>query len=279
MTICNISYVGEFSAELFNVKTKEMYSFSRMKLFPFESIKLPRDPEKPSLLKVRGKDYEMFFEVTETKRHLVLKAQDAKLGSIDIDVTLNNDIDNEKMVIASPFEKQNKFYLNCKENYFGGSGKICFGEKCVEVDESATAVLDWGRGIWPFSQEWFWGNGAAFIDGNKFGFNIGWGFGDLKNASENMLFWNGTAHKLGNLITEVDVNDYFKPWRFRDEGGKFQFTLTPIYDKLADTKIGFIQMYCHQMFGHYNGFFVLPDGKKIEIKNMLAFCEHAKNRW
>ena len=279
MTIGNISYVGDFSAELFNVKTKEKFSFSRMKLLPFESVRLPRNPETPSLLKAANKDFEMYFEVTKTQRHLVVNADDKKTGKIAIDIYLNNDVDNEKMVIATPFEKKNKFYLNCKENYFGGHGKICFGEKCVELDETSTAVLDWGRGVWPFSQEWFWGNGATFIDGNKFGFNIGWGFGDLQNATENMFFWNGKAHKLGKLITEVDVNDYFKPWKFRDEEGKFEFTLTPVYDKLTNTKIGFIQMYCHQMFGRYDGYVVLPDGKKIEVKNMLAFCEHAKNRW
>ncbi|MEX1375885.1 MAG: DUF2804 domain-containing protein [Eubacteriales bacterium] len=279
MTIGNISYVAQFGVDLFNVETKESYSFSRMKLFPLKRLKLPKDPESPSILKVVGKGYTMSFEVSENERHLVLKADDPKIGKIDIDIFLNNDIKNEKMVIATPFEKNKKFYLNCKENYFGGRGKIAFGDRVLEVDDTATAVLDWGRGVWPFSQEWFWGNGAAIVDGNNFGFNIGWGFGDLKSASENMFFWNGKAYKLGNLITEVDVNDYFKPWKFKDEEGKFELTLSPIYDQVTDLKIGFIQMYCHQLFGRYDGYIILPDGKKIEIKNMLAFCEHAKNKW
>ncbi|MBN2879415.1 MAG: DUF2804 domain-containing protein [Clostridia bacterium] len=278
-TIGNISYVADFSAELFNVKTKELYSFSRMRMLPFESIKMPLSPEPESIIKVEGKDYEMFFEVKDTYRRFFLKATDEKIGAIDIDVYLNNDVTNEKMVIATPFEKKGKFYLNCKENYFGGKGRAWFGDKCLDIDESATATLDWGRGVWPFSQEWFWGNGAAYVDGNKFGFNIGWGFGDLKNATENMFFWNGKAHKLGKLDVEVDTNDYFKPWKFKDEDGKFEFTLTPLYDKLADTKIAFIHMYCHQLFGVYSGFIVLPDGKKVEINNMLAFCEHAMNKW
>lgn len=278
LTIGNISYVAQFAAELFNVETKELYSFERMKLLPFESIQLPRDPEKNNILKVEGKDYMFLFEVKEDKRHFVIKGSDAKVGNVDIDIFLNNDISNEKMVIATPFEKKNKFYLNCKENYFGGLGKIIFGDVSVEINESATAVLDWGRGVWPFAQEWFWGNGAAYIEGNKFGFNIGWGFGNLESASENMVFWNGKAYKLGYLTTEVDVNDYFKPWKFKDDEGNFEFTLTPVYDKIADTRIGFIQMYCHQLFGRFDGYVVI-EGKKIEIKNMLAFCEHASNRW
>ena len=278
LTIGNISYVAQFSAELFNVETKELYSFERMKLLPFESIQLPHSPEGASILQVEGKDYMFLFDVCDDNRHFIVKGNDAKVGKVDIDIFINNDTKNEKMVIATPFEKKRKFYLNCKENYFGGTGRICFGDVCVDLNESATAVLDWGRGVWPFAQEWFWGNATAFVDGNKFGFNIGWGFGDLGNASENMVFWNGRAYKLEHLITEVDTNDYFKPWKFRDEEGNFEFTLTPIYDKIADTKIGFIQMYCHQLFGRYDGYVVI-DSKKIQINNMLAFCEHASNRW
>ncbi len=279
MTIGNISYIANFAAELFNVVTKESYSFSRMKILPLKSIVMPNDPEQPSHICVAGKDYTMSFEVGEVYRCLKLKARDKKIGDIDIDVRLNNDVTNEKMVIATPFEHQTKFYLNCKENYFGGEGTIQFGQRRVELDANSTAVLDWGRGVWSFSQEWFWGNGSAIIDGGNFGFNIGWGFGDLKNASENMFFWKGKAYKLGRLDVEVDITDYLKPWKFRDQEGKFDFVLTPIYDQITDTKVAFIQMYCHQLFGYYDGFVILPDGEKIIVNKMMAFCEHAKNKW
>lgn len=279
ITIGNISYVGEFSAELFNVITEEKYSFSRMKLLPFGSIKLPLSPELSSDLMVHGKDFEIRFIVEKERRILILNAIDKKVGKINIDIELNNDLNNEKLVIATPFDKDKCFYLNCKENYFGGKGKIQFGDKVVTLDANSTAVLDWGRGVWPFAQEWYWGNGASFIDGNKFGFNIGWGFGDLEKATENMFFWNGKATKLGKLDVEVDTSDYMNPWKFKDQEGQFEMVMTPIYDKIVDTKIGFIQMYCHQLFGYYNGHVILDDGSKLEVKNMLAFCEHANNHW
>lgn len=279
MTIGNISYVADFSADLFNVVTKEKYTFSRIRILPFNSIQLPRSPEISSDLHANGKDYDMRFIVKDRTRQLLLTASDNKIGAIRIDVTLNSNPKHDKMVIATPFEKARCFYLNCKENYYGGQGFVTFGDKTLTVDQNSTAVLDWGRGVWPFSQEWFWGNGAAFVDGNKFGFNIGWGFGDLNKASENMFFWNGKATKLGKLDVEVDTKNYMKPWNFKDQDGLFQMEMTPVYDKLADTKIGFIQMYCHQLFGYYNGFIQLEDGTKVEIKNMLAFCEHARNRW
>lgn len=52
-----------------------------------------------------------------------------------------------------------------------------------------------------------------------------------------MFFWNGKAYKLGRLHTEVDTTDYMKPWKFRDDDGKFEFVMTPIYDKVTNGKV------------------------------------------
>lgn len=279
LTIGNISYVAEFSAELFNVLTGEILSFSRMKLLPFNRVVLPRSPEIDSTLAVKGKDYDFAFRVNAKERHLTLQAKDKSIGNIDIDLYLTQRTDYDKLVIATPFKEKGRFYLNCKENYFGGRGTVTFGERTLQAGPSTTGVLDWGRGVWPFAQDWFWGNGAAHIDGNHFAFNIGWGFGNLDQASENIFFWNGKAVKLDHLDVEVDTRDYMKIWKFKDPQGRLELELTPVYDKLANTKIGFIQMVCHQMFGYYNGHIKLEDGQVIEIKNLLAFCEHARNRW
>jgi len=279
LTYGHVSYVANFAATLFSVKTGQTCVVSRMKPLPLRSLHMPLSPEDPGVLHAQGKDYEMRFEMDAARRHLVFHAKDKTVGSADIDIELTKDPDNDKMVIATPFAKPNQFYLNCKENFYGVRGHAEMGDMRVDMGERDTAVMDWGRGVWPFSQEWFWGNGAAFVDGDRFGFNIGWGFGDLSNASENMFFWNGRAVKLGMLQVERDPKDYMAPWRFRDETGHFDLTMTPVFDHFTRTKIAFIQTQCHQVHGRWNGHVLLADGTRKEIKDVLAFCEHAENRW
>ncbi len=279
LTIGHVSYVASFSVMLFNIQTGEKRSFTRMKPLPLRTIGMPRNPEQPNALEVKGKDYHMRFGTSANERRLVVQAQDKKLGKIDIDLVLNNDQENEKLVIATPFYKINQFYLNYKENYYGVSGRVAFGDMAITPGSDATALLDWGRGVWPFAHEWFWGNGAGFVDGGRFGFNIGWGFGDLQYATENMFFWNGKAYKLDRLDATRDAHDYMKPWHFKDSEGLFDFTMTPIYDRYTENKMIVINTHCHQIFGCYNGTAVLPDGKVIEVKDLMAFCEHAENRW
>jgi hypothetical protein len=279
LTIGHVSYVASFSVMLFNVRTGEKKSFTRMKLFPMRSMPMPPDPEKPSVLSVKGKDYEMRFETRENERVLSMRATDRSIGKIDIDLVIKNDPDNEKMVIATPFFKKKQFYLNCKENYYGVSGYARFGSMQIQTGPNDTAIMDWGRGVWPFKHEWFWGNGCGFTGGGRFGFNIGWGFGDLKYATENMFFWNGKAYKLDTLEVRRNERDYMKPWHFKDRDGMFDFTMTPVYDRYTETKLLFISTHCHQIFGLYSGTAVLPDGQTVKVKDLPAFCEHAENRW
>ena len=280
LTIGHVSYMSSVSAVLYNLRDNRCLSFNKMKLFPLRSLPMPRNPEVPNELKMEGKDFFAHFSVDGERRHLIMKADDEGAGSFDIDITLPNNPNNEKMVIVTPFRHNpRQFYLNYKENYWRAEGYAKAGGVTVEYDDSTVALIDWGRGVWPFTQEWFWGNGTGWADGKHFGFNIGWGFGDLSRATENFFFFEDKAYKLGVLEFERDAGDYMKPWHFRSEDGDFDFTMNPIFDHYTETKLLFVNNHCHQVFGEWSGVATLPDGRKLEIDKLTAFCEHAENRW
>ena len=280
MTIGHVSYVASFSVTLFNIRTGVHRAFSRMRALPLRNIPMPLNPEEPYSLEAKGKDYHIAYDVSRDKRKLCMKAKDSKKGLVDIHIELANDPENEKLVIATPFAKPNQFYLNYKENYYAVTGTAVFGDLKVDFNSSYTALIDWGRGVWPFQHQWFWGNGTGFADGKRFGFNIGWGFGDTSNATENMFFYEGKAYKLGELKVTRDENDYMKPWRFASDDGLFDFTMTPVYDNYSQNNVAFIvKTSCHQVWGLFNGEAILPGGERIKVSDLVAFCEHAQNRW
>jgi hypothetical protein len=203
-----------------------------------------------------------------------------KKEQVSIDVTLNNNPANEKMVIVTPFPgKKSRFYLNYKENYWGAAGQARAGDTVVNFDKNTTALMDWGRGVWPFTQEWFWGSCTTFLEGKHFGFNLGWGFGDLSNATENMFFYEDKAYKLGALKVERDSADYLAPWHFSSDDGCFEARMAPFFDNYTETKILFINTRCHQVHGLFSGAAKLPGGRTLNFDKVTAFCEHAQNRW
>ena len=133
---------------------------------------------------------------------------------------------------------------------------------------------------------WYWGNGAQYItdaNGEKhlFGFEITWAIGDESNATETCLFYDGKAHKFGAVDVEVfpKPDKYMNDWKFISEDGRFNLTMKPVYDHVADINAGFARMYSHQVHGWWNGDVTLDDGTKLEIKDLFAFCEYVENKW
>ena len=121
------------------------------------------------------------------------------------------------------------------------------------------------------------------MEGRPFGFNIGYGFGDTSAASENMLFYDGTAHKLEQLtflIPQKDgKDDFMSPWKFTSSDGRFEMDFTPVLDRASCTNVGIICSDQHQVFGYFNGTARLDDGTVLKIENLLGFAEKVHNKW
>jgi len=185
------------------------------------------------------------------------------------------------LVIVTPFKESKKaFYYNEKISCMPADGYVRIGdEEFLFKPDTAFGLLDWGRGVWPYSTEWYWGSGSGLVEGISFGFNIGYGFGDTTAASENMLFYNGNAHKINEVKFDLAANGYMSNTVFSSDDGAFEMEFTPVFDRYTEEKILFINRRCHMLFGHFSGNVRLNDGKKLEIKDLMAFTEHSINKW
>ena len=116
-----------------------------------------------------------------------------------------------------------------------------------------------------------------------FGFNIGYGFGDTSAASENMLFYNGKAHKLSEVKFQIPSaggkDDFMSPWKFSSDDGRFEMDFIPLMDRSAKIDLKLICSDQHQVFGRFSGTAVLDDGQKVEIKDLAGFAEKVRNKW
>ncbi len=145
--------------------------------------------------------------------------------------------------------------------------------------ESAFGVLDWGRGVWTYSNTWYWGSASGIVRGQRFGLNIGYGFGDTSAASENIIFLNGRGHKLNGVSFHIPDDDFLKQWQFSSNDGRLELDFTPILDRYSNTNLLVVQSWQHQVFGRFSGQVTLDDGSILEIENLLGFAEKVKNRW
>ncbi len=201
-----------------------------------------------------------------------------------IDLTLT-DLPEDTMVIATPLGKPGHFYYNQKINCMRVRGTAKVGDSVWAFDPADTfATLDWGRGVWTYDNTWLWSSlNTALPDGSTFGWNLGYGFGDTSAASENMLFYNGKAHKLDEVTFHLPQkdgrDDFMSPWRYTSSDGRLEMDFQPVYDNVNVTNFGVLCMSGHQVFGKYTGRAVLDDGTVIEIKDRLGFVEKYHTNW
>ena len=148
------------------------------------------------------------------------------------------------------------------------SGWAVYDGKRYEFDPATDfGTLDWGRGVWTYENTWYWGSGNGIIDGKNFGFNIGYGFGNTTAASENVIFYDGKAHKFGAVDVETfpKPDKYMEPWHFVSEDGRFDMTMKPFYDHHSDINALVMRMHSHQVHGLWSGKAILDDGTVLEI--------------
>jgi hypothetical protein len=199
-------------------------------------------------------------------------------------ITLSN-VPIESMVIATPFDKDKHFYYNQKINCMRAEGKITYGtKKLVFEPTNSFGVLDWGRGVWTYANTWYWGSASGLVNSKPFGFNIGYGFGNTTAATENMVFYEGKAHKLNQVLFNIPkksdgTEDYLSPWNFSSDDGRFEMEFIPILDRSSKTKVLVLESNQHQVFGHFTGFVILDNGIKLEITRLIGFAEKVMNRW
>ena len=242
---------------------------------------------KPGSGKVHYQDKKLAITIDpEGPRHFIsvdvpgLQTPEGLLN-LQAEIYLSSDPDADSLNIATSWKENRKaFYLNHKTTCMPADGYIQLGERNSPLSpETALGGLDWGRGRWTYKNRWYWSSLSTRINQDLFGMNLGYGFSDRSPASENALFFNGTAHKLKEVTFDIPRESYMKPWKITDSEGRLTVTMKPLLDRSSKTHLGIIVSDQHQVFGLFSGKAVLDDGREIVLDNTLGFAEDVLNYW
>ena len=200
LTVDDNGYMGLDSISLLDFENGWEITNSPMSFMPLGKLRMP-ETSAAGDVSHGGKKHLISFKHAGPGRRVLDARMDnfGPAGAITAHVELFDEPD-ESMVICTPFDKPGHFYYNQKINCMRAEGEVSYnGVKYVFDPSESFAVLDWGRGVWTYHNTWYWGSASYHVDGVPFGWNIGYGFGDCSAASENMLFYNGRAHKLSQV--------------------------------------------------------------------------------
>ena len=275
-TCGHASYAGQVGVMLFDFATGEpIFTKDVILPLPFGSLHLEDSAEEDNILLYDKKGMKLRIEKQGETRRIECRCE-----GFEAEVTMERKTPHALVINVPFFESPHAFYYNHKINCMQAKGRAIvngteytFGEK-----EEAWGLLDWGRGVWPFHNEWYWSNAAGRLKGEIFGFNLGCGFGDTGKATENCLFYKEGIHKLGQ-VRFVLGKGYHEPWKLVEEEGRLELTLHPVYDRETAVKLLWVNNNTHQMFGCFEGFAILNDGTRLAVEGITGFAEHAVNNW
>ena len=279
-TVSDDGYIGLQSVSLlvFGEHPRE-HTETVLNAFPMGRLRLPENSSS-GVTEFNNKRLQMRFEPKDGKRYVKChfgNFMDKK--PLDAEIVLDQP-PMDTMVIATPWPKKHAFYYNQKINCMRAEGEVRFDGKTYRFDPATDfGTLDWGRGVWTYNNTWFWGSGNTAVDGHLFGWNIGYGFGDTSAASENVLFYDGKAHKLDDVVFNIPESGYTDDWTFSSSDGRFEMTFRPVLDRAACMDFKIIASDQHQVFGRMSGTAVLDDGTGVKIRDVMCFAEKVHNKY
>lgn len=279
ITFSDISVLGLIQVVIFDFAHQKRYDFKKIIPFTFGKLNLPADSQKGD---IRYQDKRVNFEVRliNQERHLSIRIKEFIKGKdfkFEAKVLPQNE---DSLVIITPYKEDKKaFYYNQKINNLLSFGEATFGDTKYSLD-NMQGVLDWGRGVWTRDNTWYWSSLSTTLkDGSLFGFNLGYGFGDTRAATENMAFYKGKSYKLNDVDFGLPKDNFTDPWHFTSQNQAINMVFTPLYDNFNKTNVIFIRQNSHQVFGYFSGTIKLDNDTIITLDRAFGFAEKVRNVW
>lgn len=280
ITIGDIGYLTQMGYTWLDFKKCTRNTKGTYKFFTKGKI-LPKSSLEDSDIEFPTSKFDALISTRKGKR--IININDPKFldKGINGSITLYDDPKMDNTVVVTGYaEDPKKFYYNHKINYMPAEGTIKIGEKSYTFDpETSFGLMDWGRGVWPYRTHWLWGSACGKVDGVPVAFNIGYGFGDLSTHTENIIFYDGKAHKIDEVTFHHENRDPTKPWRFTSNDDRFNMVLEPLIPHKSKLQLGIIMLDTSLLHGLYTGELVLDNGEKIYVENMLGHAEDIYWRW
>jgi len=171
-----------------------------------------------------------------------------------------------------------RFQYTVKDVARPTTGTVTIDGVTHDVPAGSWAVLDHGRGRWPYRVRWNWAAASGVVDGRVIGLQLGAKWTDGSGATENALLVDGRLSKISEeLVWDYDPARLMSPSHVH--GTSADLTFTPFYDKHSRTNALVIASSTDQLFGVWTGWALDDTGTRVQVDGIEGFAEEVLNRW
>lgn len=279
LTISSIDYAAVHEVWVFDRATERSWSKSAT-VIPSREVTLPGSLGGGIAI-ARAKD--LAITVTPASDGQVWRLH-AQIPGATFDITVTRPVAHDCLAVVVPWSHR-LFQYTVKDVALPASGTITIEGIAHDLPIGSWAVLDHGRGRWPYDIAWNWGAGSgALPDGRSFGIQVGGRWTDGTGSTENGVLIDGVMHKISVPVQwQYDLDEPLRPWRVG--GGGLDATFTPFFDKRSAMNLGVVASQTDQCFGEWSGTFTPTDAsganahESVTFAGIAGFAEDVHNRW
>ena len=270
LTISSLDYSGVHSVMVHDRTTGETTEHGVVAP-PWTRPTLPASlGDGPARASARGLE----IELSETAGGTRLVA---RTDTVAFDVLAALPEGHERLGVVVPWSDR-RFQYTVKDVARPATGTVTVRGTTTELPAGDTwAVLDHGRGRWPYRVRWNWGAASGVQGGRTVGLQIGGRWTDGTGSTENGTVLGGRLHKIHEQLEwTYDESDWLRPWHIR--GGEVDLRFEPFWDHVSRTELGVVGSRGHQCFGHYAGTIPTVEAPLL-VDGLLGWAEDVRNRW
>lgn len=183
----------------------------------------------------------------------------------------------ESLSVVVPWSAR-RFQYTVKDLARPVTGRLVIDGVEHAIPEGSFAVLDRGRGRWPYRMTWNWAAGSGVVDGHRIGLQLGARWTEGTGMTENAVIVDGVVDPIPvEVAWSYDRDEPTAAWRIR--GDRVDATLTPFHVRRARTNALVIASDTVQAFGVWTGWAATSDGTRHRIDGLVGWAEEARNRW
>ncbi|MEU2200562.1 DUF2804 domain-containing protein [Isoptericola sp. NPDC019482] len=206
----------------------------------------------------------------------------ARTARVELDVTVARPAGRDLLAVVVPWSRR-RFQYTVKDVGLPVAGTLRVDGVDVPVPVGSWAVLDHGRGRWPYRAAWQWGVGVGSgVTGSgtrhEVAVQLGGTWTRQGPTTENGVFVDGRLHKVHDeLDWTFDRGAYTRWWRVRGE--RLDLTFVPAHDRVSRTQLGVLASSTHQCFGAWSGWVMTDDGARLDVECLDGWAEDVAQRW
>ncbi|GAA1525030.1 hypothetical protein HD600_002893 [Microbacterium ginsengiterrae] len=200
---------------------------------------------------------------------------------VSFDVAAARPAGHESLGVVVPWRKGDgvpRFQYTVKDVARPARGSIMIDGTSIDIPEGSWAVLDHGRGRWPYRVWWNWAAGSGVVGDRTIGLQLGSKWTDGSGMTENAVVVDGRVTKIGEeFVWDYDADDWMAPWHIHGTGA--DLTFTPFHNKHSRTNALLVSTRTDQLFGVWTGWVAGDDGIRVDVGGIEGFAEDVLNRW